>query len=201
LGKSTQIFAHALYIDYCSPHEFEYDIFDSNNDPFVVDRKLSTFNAEKKGQQFMELISHWGSHYKTNHIFVPMGCDFTYTNAKMNYESMDELIKYVNDKYWFNTTVLYSTPGQYIKAISELNLEWPTRYSDMFPYADVPEDYWTGYFSSRANFKKYVRDGQANLHASSKLYAAKVLDQEISNGQVASIVGASYGMLDAMGVS
>jgi hypothetical protein len=46
----------------------------------------------------------------------------------------------------------------------------------MFPYADQAEDYWTGYFSSRANFKKYVRDGQANLHASNKLYAAKVLD-------------------------
>lgn len=71
----------------------------------------------------------------------------------------------------------------------------------MFPYADQAEDYWTGYFSSRANYKKYVRDGQANLHASSKLYAAKVLDQELSQGAIASIVGAKYGMLDAMGIS
>ena len=71
----------------------------------------------------------------------------------------------------------------------------------MFPYADIPEDYWTGYFTSKANFKKYVRDGQANLHASSKLYAAKVLDQTLSNGHLASILGATYTLLDGMGVA
>lgn len=124
----------------------------------------------------MELINHWRDHYRTNHIFVPMGCDFTFTNAKMNFESLDSLVDYINDKYSFNTTVLYSTPGRYIKAISALNATWPVRYHDMFPYADIAEDYWTGYFTSRPNFKGYVRDGQANLHASNKLYGAKVLD-------------------------
>lgn len=29
----------------------------------------------------------------------------------------------------------------------------------MFPYADKPEDYWTGYFSSRAGAKWQVREG------------------------------------------
>lgn len=124
----------------------------------------------------MDLVSHWRAHYKTNHIFVPMGCDFSYTNAKMNFESMDKLVGFINDRYHFNTTVMYSTPGTYIKAINALNVSWPTRYADMFPYADMPEDFWTGYFTSRANFKKVVRDTTANLHASNKLYGAKVLD-------------------------
>lgn len=106
-----------------------------------------------------------------------MGCDFTYTNAKMNFESMDSLIKYIRNNYASNTTIMYSTPSDYIKAISAVNITWPTRYADMFPYADMPEDYWTGYFTSRPNYKKYARDLQANLHASHKLYAAKVLDQ------------------------
>ena len=46
----------------------------------------------------------------------------------------------------------------------------------MFPYADIPEDYWTGYFTSRANSKKQIRDGQALLHASNKYYGASVID-------------------------
>lgn len=201
LGKSTEILAHALYIDYCAPEEFEFDVFDSKNDPFVVDRKLSTFNADKKAVQFMTLVNHWRDHYRTNHILVPMGCDFSFTNAKMNFESMDALIETINERYHFNTTVMYSTPGEYIKAIGALNVVFPTRYADMFPYADLPEDYWTGYFSSRPNYKKYVRDGSANLHASNKLYGIKVLDQELSNGAIASIIGSKYTMLDAMGVS
>lgn len=59
LGKSTQILAHALYENYCSPHEFEYDVFDSNNDPFVTNEKLTTYNAPVKAALFQDLITHW----------------------------------------------------------------------------------------------------------------------------------------------
>lgn len=46
----------------------------------------------------------------------------------------------------------------------------------MFPYADGNANYWTGYYTSRANSKRQVRDGQANLHASNKLYAQKAIE-------------------------
>ena len=76
---------------------------------------------------------------------------------------------------------MYSTPGMYLDAIKAQNLSYPVKYDDMFPYADNPTDYWTGYFSSRANSKKQIRDGQANLHASNKIYAMKVLDASASD--------------------
>lgn len=79
---------------------------------------------------------------------------------------------------------MYSTPSKYIEAVNSLNIAWPTRYADMFPYADVPEDYWTGYFTSRPNSKKQIRDGQALLHSSSKYYAAKVIDQKSTEDDV-----------------
>ena len=40
---------------------------------------------------------------------------------------------------------------------------WPERSADFFPYADKRFAYWTGYFSSRANLKKTVRDLNVNL--------------------------------------
>jgi len=46
----------------------------------------------------------------------------------------------------------------------------------MFPYADQNEDYWTGYFTSRANSKAQVRFGQASLHASNKIFTEKAID-------------------------
>src|SRR4051812_47551967 len=95
LGKSTQIFAHAFYEGYGSPSEFEFDIYNSNPMLFITDKKLSTYNADEMTYKFLDLVNHWKTHYKTNHILIPMGGDFTYTDAKMNFESMDSLINFI----------------------------------------------------------------------------------------------------------
>ena len=109
-------------------------------------------------------------------MFVMMGCDFTYANAKFNFKPLDRFIKYFND-HSPNITVMYSTPGTYLDAIKQQNLSYPVKTDDMFPYGDNPNEYWTGYFTSRPNSKSQVRTGQANLHASNKLHALRVLDQ------------------------
>jgi choline dehydrogenase-like flavoprotein len=62
-------------------------------------------------------------------------------------------------------TLKYSTPSEYLDAVKGEDLVWPVRYDDMFPYADQNEDYWTGYFSSRAISKRMTREVQANMHA------------------------------------
>lgn len=89
---------------------------------------------------------------------------------------MDKMVDFINKYYDYNTTIFYSTPSEYLDAVHSINPIWPTRYSDMFPYADVPEDYWTGYFTSRANAKKQVRDASSAFHASSKVFSMKVID-------------------------
>jgi len=71
----------------------------------------------------------------------------------------------------------------------------------MMPYADQPNDYWSGYFTSRANSKSQIRFASSNLHASNKLYTEKVLDQESTPAQVAEVLDANFAMLDAMGVN
>jgi hypothetical protein len=89
---------------------------------------------------------------------------------------MDKLIKYTNEVYKGQFNVFYSTPSQYVDAIAAHNVTWPTKYDDMFPYSDGPDAYWTGYFSSRANDKEYVRRASSNFHASSQLYSRKIFD-------------------------
>lgn len=70
----------------------------------------------------------------------------------------------------------------------------------MFPYADQPNDYWTGYFTSRAAAKGQVRDGQANLHASNKLYMLKALKQDTPSADITAIKSAYHSMMDSMGI-
>jgi alpha-mannosidase len=113
---------------------------------------------------------------------------------------MDNLISYFNKHNTANMTLLYSTPGEYIDALHAQNLTWPTKYDDMFPYADNPQDYWSGYFASRQAAKKQVRDGQANLHASAQLLSRKVVQADADDAEIAAILSAKADMLDWMGV-
>jgi len=55
--------------------------------------------------------------------------------------------------------LIYSTPSNYLDAILQSGIEWPTRYDDLFPYSSDIDDFWTGYYSSRPSTKKFVRDG------------------------------------------
>ena len=97
--------------------------------------------------------------------------------------------------------MFYSTPSQYIDALASQNATFPTKYDDMFPYADNPDAYWTGYFSSRANDKEYIRRASYNYDASNQLYAEGVLNQQLTDDDVNEIMGARYHMLDVLGIN
>jgi lysosomal alpha-mannosidase len=56
-------------------------------------------------------------HYKTNHLFITMGDDFRYQNAKKYFGSIDKLINYFNINS-LNVTLMYSTPSNYIDEIN-----------------------------------------------------------------------------------
>jgi hypothetical protein len=131
---------------------------------------LDTYNADAKSDKFYDWVIHMKDHYRSNHLFITMGDDFNYMNAKMYFQSIDKMIAFFNAKYP-EITLMYSTPSIYFNAINALNIDWPVNYYDMFPYADNENSFWTGYFSSRANDKSYIRRGQHSLMASSKLYA------------------------------
>jgi alpha-mannosidase len=85
-------------------------------------------------------------------MMIPWGDDFTYSNAKMTYTSIDSLIEYFNDNY-DDMTLLYSTPSTYIKALKESQLTWPSKFGDMLPYSNGKNDFWSGFYTSRANDK------------------------------------------------
>lgn len=200
VGKRGQLLAH-LMVDntYYPPQYFGFDDEGKNEGPFVDDPSLSTFNADWKSAWFVNYTQELSKHFRTNHLMIPMGGDFRFMNAHLNFVSMDRMINYINTNYP-NVTVMYSTPGMYIDALYAANISWPTRYDDMFPYADHPEDYWTGYFTSRPGAKWQVREGQAFLHASNWLYALKALDVNSTDAQIDEIINARAALLDSMGI-
>lgn len=108
-----QIFTHALYDHYSAPHGFNFDT-SSGDDAIVDDMNLSSYNLDVKVAEFRDYVLHQADHYKsTGHLFVVMGDDFQYANAKMNFNSMDKLINGFNARYG-DIVLRYSTPSDYL---------------------------------------------------------------------------------------
>jgi len=62
-------------------------------------------------------------------------------------------------------------------------------------------NYWTGFYTSRPNTKKMMKDGSANLHASNKLYAQRVINNNTTDQQIKDVMAAKDAMFDSMGVA
>jgi hypothetical protein len=134
---------------YHQPEAFRYDERSMDTDPVIVDKNLSTFNGDRKVEILRHYILKDTMAFKTNRLLIPWGDDFYFSNAHLTYKGLENTINYFNEKY-DDITLLYSTPSEYMDAVKAIDVEWPVRYDDMLPYADNIEDYWTGYFTSRA---------------------------------------------------
>lgn len=101
----------------------------------------------------------------TRHVMVPFGSDFSFQYAHINFQFMEKLERLFKTKraarrFRFH----YSTVSEYFEAVkkemqSSPKLQWPTYRGDFFPYNGIHAgSYWSGYYTSRPNFKKLIRD-------------------------------------------
>jgi lysosomal alpha-mannosidase len=104
--------------------------------------------------------------------------------------------KHYSDKYIFQ----YSTPSNYIDAIAATNYTWSTKKEDLFPLEGDPASYWTGYFSSRANAKSFIRAGSSHLSASNELYSWAALNGELKDETLETVMNAKNNLLDQMSI-
>ncbi|TVU31334.1 hypothetical protein EJB05_23016 [Eragrostis curvula] len=154
-GSSSQIFTNAFPVHYSPPDGFGFEVLDENIIPVQDDLSLFDYNVEQRVNDFVTAAIAQANVTRTNHIMWTMGDDFNYQYAESWFRNMDKLIRHVNKDG--RVHALYSTPSIYTDAKYASNESWPVKNDDYFPYADAANAYWTGYFTSRPNFKRYVR--------------------------------------------
>jgi lysosomal alpha-mannosidase len=179
LKEKSDLFTSVMYDTYCPPAGFCFDQ-GCSDDPIMDDPTLFDMNVQQRVDDFLKYVKEQSKYYTSNHILVPMGCDFQFENAQVNFKNMDKLIKYVNARQVNGSRVnlLYSTPSCYTYAVNRLNLTYSWKVDDFFPYADSPHSYWTGYFVSRAALKGYVRDLNNRLQAAQQLAVLSGLENQ-----------------------
>ncbi|KAK2968814.1 hypothetical protein RJ640_028207 [Escallonia rubra] len=154
LGSSAQIFTGVFPVNYEPPSGFYFDVNDDS--PIVQDDvSLFDYNVQDRVNDFVAAAVSQANITRTNHVMWLMGADFKYQYSHTWFRQMDKLIHYVNMDGRVNA--LYSTPSIYTDAKHASGESWPIKTGDFFPYADRPNGYWTGYFTSRPALKRYIR--------------------------------------------
>lgn len=169
LGGESDIFAHMMWGEtYCYPDSFD---FEGGDAPVNDDPNLENVNLQQRADEFVAGVRDRLPFYRPSatDIFVAYGCDFAFQNARINFKNMDKLVSYINNNSAaYGMQLKYSTPSRYVEAVNKLGLTWSLKTDDIFPYADRPYAYWTGYFTSRPALKGYVRSRNAFMRAADK---------------------------------
>mmetsp|Transcript_518 Transcript_518/g.536 ORF Transcript_518/g.536 Transcript_518/m.536 type:complete len:193 (+) Transcript_518:521-1099(+) len=164
-GTRPEILTHFIPGNlYFSPDGFDFNFGD---DTFQDDRTMTSFNGEDMYKKWDKFMNDYKKNFATNEVMVLFGGDFQWVDAEIFYTNLDSMISYINEKHGDKYNLKYSTPSIYTEALHDLDRVWPVKYDDMFPYSNDPTNYWTGYFSSRANSKGEARRGQHAQGASS----------------------------------
>ncbi|KAL5264156.1 hypothetical protein ACHWQZ_G005288 [Mnemiopsis leidyi] len=191
--EASSIFTSVVYYRYEGPDGFCFDT-NCRDPPIVTNRASPEFNVVDRSELLLAYMRQQASHYRSGNIMLTMGGDFCYQNAQKYFKNLDILMEYINA----NTTangfkMIYSTPSQYMDAVLKSIGALQNKTDDLFPYADGPHSYWTGYFTSRPALKGYVRDCNNVLQVCKHVEAAAEAEEKL---------GASSELLRlAMGVS
>lgn len=180
-GGVSSLLAHTLYNHYSWPPGFCFDYVRCSDDPIADDPRLENYNAVAKAGEFVSFLEEQRSYYRSNHILVLMGEDFNYQDSYSNFKNIDKLIDVVTKHHGDKVNLFYSTPSEYVAALNSAGVQLPVKTDDFFPYADQPHAYWTGYFTSRPAFKKYVRDAGAKEKAISNLFSHQWLSGSLNS--------------------
>ena len=141
--------------------------FDGTTPQVQDDPRRHDYNVDKLVDEFVQHALDQAAHTETNHQMWACGSDFNYQNADHWYHNLDKLIHYVN----LNGTVnaFYSNPTIYVRRRRKEGASWEVRYDDIFPLADGPHRYWSGYFTSRPSLKRQVRFASNFLNTARQL--------------------------------
>ncbi|XP_044269574.1 lysosomal alpha-mannosidase-like isoform X2 [Tribolium madens] len=170
--NNSEIFTTMFPDFYVSIRGYCFDIL-CNDESINDNEKSLEFNLKEKVDGFASKMDQFKEYYKTKNILLPMGGDFNYQAAEINFSNIDKLIKGFQGHERYN--VFYSTPSCYIAAVNEevkrKGITLQKKTDDFFPYASEKHAFWTGYFTSRPTSKRFERVGNNILQATKQLTA------------------------------
>jgi alpha-mannosidase II len=139
-------------------------------DPQVI----NTTNVKERSLTLLDQYLKKASLFRSNVVLVPLGADFKYQTSEeveAQYGNHQQIHDYINT-YVPGVTIKFGTLSDYFEAVKG-TFHPPVLKGSFFTYSDVDEDYWSGYFTSRAYDKALDRRLESTLYAAESLGATR----------------------------
>ena len=147
----SEIFTHVLYQHYASPKDFD---FESKGVRGVT-------VPRRRAQKLVKEMQKRAAAYRTHNVLMMFGDDFRFQQAEKQFVNIEKLMRYINEKEK-GITIRFSTPSEYFDAVHAAAAVTATRFpsyeGDFYPYSDDGKSYWTGYYTTRPNLKRSMRE-------------------------------------------
>lgn len=134
-------------------------------------------NIEFLASELYKAYKFTASFYKYNNLIIFIGEDNSFDTRESwsdTYENYGKLMAYINSKSEWKMKLKFGTIKEYFKHIRKVEKEkgydslFPVLSGDFFPYSDIDNDYWTGYFTTRPWIKRLTREVEPLIRAADK---------------------------------
>ena len=163
-NSSDMLFTHVLYNHYNSPRDFDFEAKGVRG-VTVPKRRAQRLVAEMRDRAKV---------YQTHNILMMFGDDFRFVHAEKQFVNIEKLMRYINEKEK-GISIKFSTPSEYFDAVhaaaAVTSAKFPTFAGDFYPYSDDGKSYWTGFYSTRPNLKRSIREMDGFVASASLLFA------------------------------
>ncbi|KAM5194048.1 epididymis-specific alpha-mannosidase isoform 2-T3 [Mantella aurantiaca] len=165
LSEKQEIFTHVMdQFSYCTPSHLPFSsrsgfywngvaLFpDPPKDGVYPNMSLpvTSDNIHKYAETMVKNIKMRAAWFRSSDVLWPWGCDKQFFNSSIQFNNMDLLLEYINNKSEFGVNLQYATLGEYFKSIHGRNLTWEVRKNeDFLPYSSDEYQAWTGFYTSR----------------------------------------------------
>ena len=170
------ILAHVNYMSYyLAPFNWCLDMtcYPSN----------TPFDSMQLMFKYATWVQNQTNFYLSNQILHHVGGDFEWSHkANRHFQGLQFVIDFLSAHSEFGIKPFFSTPSNYTEALYGEFLANRTKpltlkEDDFMSYVDVPHAYWTGYYTSRANFKQQIRTFGQHLQTIRKILSKTLLEK------------------------
>lgn len=141
------------------------------------------FDSMQRMFKYSTWVQNQSGIYSSNNIMHQVGGDFEWSGDAENlFEDLEVMIDFFNAHPEFNISAFFSTPRNYTDTVYNAVISgkakaFVEKQDDFMPYVDVPHAYWTGYYTSRANYKRAIRQAGQRLQTVRKLLSKMIIEK------------------------
>nr|XP_032526332.1 alpha-mannosidase 2-like [Danaus plexippus plexippus] len=174
--------------DICS-EEFNFVNSDNHLD-------INSFNVKERSEKILEQYSKTGTTSSHNVVLAPIGSSFSYelqSEFDLQYNNYQKISEFVNaNQDIYKATIDFGTPKNYFESLFSSPTSYPTLKGDFLNFADISDGspaYWTGFFTTRPQFKILLRRLQATLRSSEILFTFAMSYNVLKKNDVSTLFG------------